>query len=34
MILFAIGLFTGASIGFVFAAILAINSHADEVGLP
>jgi hypothetical protein len=32
LILLAIGLFIGASIGFIFAAILAINPNEDETG--
>jgi len=34
MILLAIGLFTGATIGFILAAILAINKNKEEVGPP
>jgi len=34
MILFAIGLFVGASIGFILAAILAINKNRKKVDFP
>jgi hypothetical protein len=32
MTLLAVGLFTGACIGFIFAAILSINRNEDESG--